>query len=245
MMVVKAERCAALVLVSLLAVSGCHRTTTSNPQKREISNEQEMAQNPNGLPSLKDAQNKLEDAITQPASSFHLTYKKDGSDGYSCFYDVEISPAGIQGSERLVRPKSNAREIDDSTGEVRRLDGTPIGSNAWRFIANDLLSSLGSDLQYAETGLKYAEEESTGGFDTRRFDFDMTDIAAGNKAAPVNAGFVSNLSAAQQAKYYSFKGSAWIAKDNGRLVKAQYDHVSTFTDGAKASMHYDLSITKE
>jgi hypothetical protein len=244
-LVTNAVRCTALALVSLLGVLGCHRTAGASLPESPATQKQETAQNLSRLPSLKDAQNKLEDAIIQPASPFHLTYRKDMPDGYSCFYDVEISPTGIKGRERVVRQQAAANYISDSRSEIRALDGTPIGSNSWRFITNDLLTSLGSDLQYAEAGLKFAEDELSGGFDTRRYDFDLTDVEVGSKAVPVNAGLVSNSLPPQPPKYYSFKGSAWIAKDNGRLVKAQYDHVSTFANGSKALVHYDLSTTKQ
>ena len=245
MIVMSTMRGTALALMSLLTFAGCQRSVGTIPADTASSSAHAGAANPNHLPSLGDAQNKLEDLITQPASPFRLTYLKTGSDGYSCSYDVEVSPKGIKGKETLVRSPSKPNPPFDARTQVRDLDGSPIGSNSWRFIANDLLSSLGDDLQYASPGLRYVADESSGGFDTSHYDIDLANIAIRNQSLPVNAGLVTAASSSQQPKYYSIKGSAWIAKDDGRLVKAQYDRITTFSDGTKAALHYDLAVTKE
>jgi len=238
-------RGAVLGMVAILTFASCQRAGRRTVSDTPVPAERAVAQNPNPKQTLVDAQNKLEDVITQPASPFRLTYSKSGSDGYSLAYDVLISSAGIKGNERLLRPQASAATGSDTKPEVRALDGTPIGSNAWRFIANDLLTSFGSNLQYAGPGARYVGEESTGGFETRRYDFDLANVSAMNQDSPVNAGLVSNSKSSQQPKYYSFKGSAWVANDDGRLVKAQYDHITTFSNGTKAQIHYDLAISRE
>jgi len=245
MIVMSMVRGTTLAVVSVLALAGCQRSVSTTPQETALPPVHPAVQNPDLPPSLGAAQAKLEDEITQPSSSFRLTYIKTGPDGYSCSYDVEVSSKGIRGKESLVRSQSNGGSLSHARAQVRDLDGTPIGSNSWRFIANDLLTSFGSDLQYVESGLRYIDDESVGGFETRRYDFNLADVSTANKSVPVNADLISLTSSLQQPKYYSFKGSAWIAKNEGRLVKAQYDHITTFNNGTKAAIHYDLATTKE
>lgn len=238
-------RATVVAMVTVLTASSCQQIVRTSTQQTSSPAEHAAAQTPGLLPSLGDAQNKLEDVITQPSTTFRLRYSKSVSGGYSFWYDVEVSPTGIQGKEKLVRSQASASPDAGKTAEVRELNGTPIGSNSWRFIANDLLTSFGSDLQYAEPGLRYVGEESKGGFETRRYDFDLAHVPVADKTTPIHAGLVDKSSRSEEPKYHSLKGTAWIAKEDGRLVNVRYDHITTFADGTRVSIHYDLSITRE
>ena len=49
----------------------------------------------------------------------------------------------------------------------------------------------------------------------------------------------------RQTKDYNVKGSAWIAKDDGRMVKFSFDNIYTFSDGKTDSTHFEGTVTKK
>jgi hypothetical protein len=84
--------------------------------------------------------------------------------------------------------------------------------------------------------VKFAGNESIGGYDARRYDFDLTVEADIKKAMVLGNAFGS----ARKTKDYNVKGSAWIARNDGRLVKFSFENIYTFSDGNVQSTHFPL-----
>ncbi len=103
------------------------------------------------------------------------------------------------------------------------------------------MAYLNGHIRDAQPGVKYFGDESIGGFDARHYDFDLTGVDADIKKA-MEMGSAMGL---RQAKNYNVKGSAWIAKDDGRMVKFSFDNVYTFSDGKIESTHYEGTIAKK
>ena len=75
----------------------------------------------------------------------------------------------------------------------------------------------------------------------RVYDFDLTGVNADIKKAME----LGNSLGMRQTKDYNVKGSAWIAKDDGRMVKFSFDNIFTFGDGKIDSTHFEGTITKQ
>jgi hypothetical protein len=56
---------------------------------------------------------------------------------------------------------------------------------------------------------------------------------------------IGNSLGMRQTKDYNVKGSAWISKDEARMVKFSFDNIYTFSDGKLESTHYEGTITKK
>jgi hypothetical protein len=103
------------------------------------------------------------------------------------------------------------------------------------------MTFLSGHIRDAQSGVKYAGEEQTGGFDARRYDFDLAGVDADIKRA-MSLGQTAGL---RQTKDYNVKGSAWVAKEDGRMVKFRFDNIFTFTDGRFDGTHFEGSVTKK
>jgi NADPH-dependent 2,4-dienoyl-CoA reductase/sulfur reductase-like enzyme len=100
--------------------------------------------------------------------------------------------------------------------------------------------------------VKYVADEQVGGYDARRYDFDLSQLPAINRAGTVLGGrllggMVNNSTGGKQAvmKDYNVKGSVWLAKDDGRMVKFVYDYITTYSDGTQKTSHHEGLVSKK
>lgn len=49
----------------------------------------------------------------------------------------------------------------------------------------------------------------------------------------------------RKLKDYNVQGSGWIAKEDGRMVKFQYDSIMLFSDGENDVTHFEGLVTKK
>jgi hypothetical protein len=186
---------------------------------------------------------KLEASIHKPTAPFHGSFKKSTSDGFLYECEADISDQGITGQQTDNNPATKlGDDVFPANTRTRQLNGTPYGSPNWQAAYGGIsMAYLNGHIRDAQPGVKYASDEQTGGYDARRFDFDLTGVDADIKKVME----LGNSLGMRQTKDYNVKGSAWIAKDDGRMVKFSFDNIYTFSNGKVDSTHFEGAITKK
>jgi zinc-ribbon domain len=201
-----------------------------------------------GMPYLPDAMTKMGDVILKPTSSFHLSFRKSEPDGTSFSLEEDVTPSAMTGQETQVTPKT---QFGPGGPKVFPRNATA-GTHEWQMTASAIqLAYLNPmDIRDAQDSVKYVTEEQAGGYDARRYDFDLSQLPASDRAGTVMAGkwlggVVNSATGGGHAviKDYNVKGSVWLAKDDGRMVKFSYDYITTFTDGSQKSSHHEGLVT--
>ncbi|HUI43616.1 MAG TPA: zinc ribbon domain-containing protein, partial [Terriglobia bacterium] len=178
----------------------------------------------NGMPDLAGAMSKLGDSIQQPASPMHVSFKKSTSDGFSYALEADVSPNSITGQETDVSPKSGTGSEASGGTAVFPRNATGAGTPEWTSTAGAIelayLNSTMNGMRDAQAGIKSAGDEQTGGYDARRYDFDLASAPANAKLPTLLAGkwlgaVASGVTGKRVTlKDYNVKGSAWLAKDD-------------------------------
>jgi hypothetical protein len=230
---------AAVVVLSLATLAACTANPKAPSSKTRIA---AAAQSPKG-DDLQAAMDKLQESIRKPSAPFHAAFKKSGSDGFSYECDADISLSGITGQQIDNNPATKiGTDVFPANTRTRQLDGTPYGSPAWQTAYGSIsMAYLNGHIRDAQPGVKYVADEQSGGYDSRHYDFDLTGVDADIKRAME----IGNSLGMRQTKDYNVKGSAWISKDGGRMVKFSFDNIYTFSDGKLESTHYEGIITKK
>lgn len=203
-----------------------------------------------GMPYLPDAMTKMGDDIMKPAGSFHLSFKKEDADGASFSLEEDVTPSAMTGQETQVYPKTQS---DPGGTKVFPRNATA-GSHEWQMTANAIeLAYLNPmDIRDAQDSVKYVDDEQVGGYAVRRYDFDLSKLPASERAGTVMGGrvlggIVNNVTGGKHAvmKDYNVKGSVWLAKDNGRMVKFAYDYITTYSDGTQKTSHHQGLVSRK
>jgi len=201
------------------------------------------AAQPSRADDLQAAMDKLEESIHKPSTTFHASFKKSDSDGFLYECEADVSPGGITGQQIDNNPTTKiGNDVFPANTRTRQLNGTPYGTPAWQAVYGNIsMAYLNGHIGDAQPGVKYVGDEQTGSFDARRYDFDLTGVDADIKKAME----VGNAVGLRQTKDYNVKGSAWIAKADGRMVKFSFDNIYTFSDGKTSDTHFEGTITKK
>ena len=232
----------ALLAVCAMMLLGAFSACTSSPKAHSASTSTPTtAQTKDD--DLQAAMDKLEKSIHAPSSSFHGSFKKSDSDGFVYQCEADFSPSGISGQQIDSNPATKiGTDVFPANTRTRQLNGAPVGSPEWQTVYGNIsMAYLNGHIGDAQPGAKYVGDEQTGGFDARRYDFDLTGVDADIKKAME----MGNSLGQRQTKDYNVKGSAWIAKSDGRMVKFAFDNIYTFSDGKTSDTHYEGAISKK
>ena len=232
-----------LLLACLFA--GCTvATTKTDPSSSSMSALRPSATANSTLPSLGEAIDKLQGAIDKPTARFHLSFKKSNSDGFSSQCEADVSPDGIVGQQTDFSPATKVGgDVFPAGTKVRHLNGTPLGSPDWSAARGGIeMAYLNSHIGDAQEGVTYVDDQETGGYAARHFDFDLSNTDATIKRA---MGVGNHLTGGRQVKDFNMKGSAWIAKENGELVRFAFDTIFLFSNGDNSTTHYEGVVTKK
>jgi len=237
------------ILSAILICSGCRSTSRSSnePSATPDSTTDASATKGSGGAGgdLADAMDKLEKAIEKPATPFHVSFEKVDSDGFSYHCEADVSPQGIFGKQTDVSPTTHiGSDVFPASTRVRELKGAPPGSPDWSMVRTGIvLTFMNGHIGDAQAGVRYASDESAGGYDARRYNFDLTGISSDAKSAMTMGN--TFLPGGRQVKDYNVKGSAWIAKNDGRMVKFNFDSIMLFSNGESSTTHYEGVVSKK
>lgn len=225
----------------MLSLSGCKTSVAKTESK---STEKKPAVRKNGVDDLQAAMNKLQESLDKPSAPFHVVFKKASSDGFTTQCDADVSSDGIVGKQTDFAPTTKVgTDTFPAHTSVRDLNGTPLGSPQWGYARGNIIGAyLNGHIGDAQEGVKYVGDEQTGGYDARHLDFDLANVDATIKRA-MNLG--NAMPGMRQTKDFNMKGQAWIAKDDGRMVKFEYDTTYTFGDGTTDTTHFEGVVTKK
>lgn len=230
----------AAICVAALVLAGC----ASPAPKPELRTNQATTGSEE-IPDLAEAMDKLQHAIENPASPFHLSLRKVDSDGFSYHCEADVSAQGIFGKQTDVSPTTRiGSDVFPASTRVRELKGTPIGSPDWNMVRTGIvLGFMNGHIGDAQAGVKYAGDETAGGYAAHRYDFDLTNVSSDAKTAMTMGNTL--MPGSRQLKDYNVKGSAWIAKEDGRMVKFNFDSIMLFSNGENSTTHYEGVVTKK
>lgn len=252
-----------LALLTVVAMGSCfyiaYRIKKRAQQYAAVLNAGSSSSQPNatagnGLPSLAQSMSKLGDSIQKPTTSFHVSFKKSGSDGSTYSLEEDVSPSSLTGQETDVSPKTKLGNEEVGGTNVFPRNATA-GSPDWQMTVSSIelsyLNPMSNGIRDAQAGVKYVGKEQAGGYDASRYDFDLASVPASEKLANVMAsrwlgGMVKQATGkGALLKDFNVKGSAWLAPDDGRMVKFQYDYISMFDDGTQNVTHYEGIVTQK
>lgn len=227
-----------VVLLFAIFQLGC----TSSPSKRGATAQAETKAQTSSLDDLQAAMDKLDASIKKPPAPFHVSFKKSTSDGFVYECEADISSDAITGQQTDSNPTTKVGDdVFPANSRTRQLNGTPAGTPNWEYAYGSLNPYMNGHIGDAQPGVKYVGDEQTGGYDARHYTFDLAGVDADIKKAMQ----MGNSLGLRQTKDYNVKGSAWIAKSDGRMVKFSFDNIYTFSNGKIDSTHYEGTITKK
>ncbi len=231
---------ATAALQGLLLLAGCKSTPAAHEAKMASATPAAKAAAGDDLQAAMD---KLEESIHKPTIPFHASFKKSDSDGFTYECEADVSGDGINGQQTDSNPATKiGNDVFPANTRTRQLNGTPYGSPNWQMVYGNIsMAYLNGHIRDAQPGVKYVGDEQTGGYEARHYDFDLTGVDADIKKAME----VGNALGLRQTKDYNVKGSAWISKDDGRMVKFAFDNIYTFADGKTSDTHFEGMITKK
>ena len=231
-----------LLLACLFA--GCTVSTKTDPASASTRAHQSSVASSSTASSLGEAVDKLQAAIDKPTARFHISFKKSNSDGFASQCEADVSPDGIVGQQTDYSPATKVgNDVFPAGTKVRQLNGTPLGSRDWSAARGGIeMAYLNSHIGDAQEGVTYVDEEETGGYAARHFDFDLSNTDATIKRA---MGVGNHLTGGRQVKDFNMKGSAWIAKENGELVRFAFDTIFLFSNGDNSTTHYEGVVTRK
>jgi len=253
-----------IALGTVIVMGNCfyiaYRLKNTAKQYSAVLNEARTPSQPNpasgsAMPDLAGAMTRLGDSIQKPTSSLHVSFKKASSDGFTYSLEADVSPHSVTGQETDTRPQSKTGSMESGGTTVFPRNATGVGTPQWVTTAGAIelayLNPTMNGMRDAQAGMKYVGDEQTGGYEARRYDFDLASAPASAKLPTLLAGkWLGSVASGVTGKRvmlkdYNIKGSAWLAKDDGRMVKFQYDYISMFDNGTQNVTHYEGIVTKK
>lgn len=233
-----------LVIAACCSIMLSFSCTSSSPKRRSDSlKAKSSVTQPTDPDDLQAAMDKLQASLEKPAAPFHASFKKSGVNGFSYQCEADVSADGISGSQTDFSPATQVgSDVFPANTRTRQLKGTPFHSRDWYTVYGGIsMTFLNGHIRDAQPGVKYNGDEQIGGYDARRYDFDLTGVDADIKKAMS----LGNAAGLRQTKDYNVKGSAWIAKEDGRMVRFRFDNIYTFADGKLDGTHFEGTVTRK
>lgn len=218
-------------------------TSTAAKRATDAGKAKSSLAQPGDPDDLQAAMDKLQASLEKPASPFHASLKKSGMNGFSYQCEADVSADGISGQQTDFSPATQVgSDVFPANTRTRQLNGAPYHSQDWYTVYGGIsMTFLNGHIRDAQPGVKYTGDEQTGGYDARRYDFDLTGVDADIKKAMS----LGNAAGLRQTKDYNVKGSAWIAKEDGRMVRFRFDNIYTFADGKLDGTHFEGTVTRK
>ena len=208
----------AVVLVLAIA-SGCG----SRPSGR--------AETSHSKVDLTRAALQLQGMVKNPPGPFHVSFtessSKSSSDQHVVSTEGDVTPATIDYTESETehgQTSTNTKHVARTQMSEMQLDMhfmLPVPWHGELFAAGDATKPAGS--------------ESVNGYDTMKYSIDTADEPPAEKAT---------FSKMMLDKDYKIVGTAWVAKDNGALVKYVIDMEENGKDGGVKRTHFEGNVTK-
>lgn len=211
---------------SLAIGSGCNLASRAGAGK-DSSTSDNMSQanakfNPTGASVC------LQQMIKNPTGPFHLSFMERSSDRDASSVEADVTPAAID----FTKHETMAGQTSTTTKHLARaqvsemdIDFGVMGPVPWH-----------GELVAAQDATKPADAERVNGYNTMKYAIDTANEPAAQKAA---------FLALMAVKDYKIAGSAWVATDNGCLVKYAIVLEQDGKDGNVKRTHFEGNVTKK
>ena len=154
-------------------------------------------------------------ATTTSATTATATHVRDVD-----FRDIDFRRVEVRNYVRNV-----VRDVEVRDAEVRQVD------DVGNVYVGDV--DVAWHVGQVVVGIDIAPQPAEGG--------DLDAVAGRHLAVPMHLGNAAGL---RQTKDYNVKGSAWIAKEDGRMVRFRFDNIYTFADGTLDGTHFEGTVTR-
>lgn len=183
--------------------------------------------------------NKLVDALTKPTETFHFSFKGEQNLNDKYPEDKTQSPkVGPVTLEMDVSPE--VRNIVETRGETRtttRVAKTDEVNNAMANLALlGVMSEVNFSIALGSAVASSPSSDAVGTVPADKFTFDTSQANPTQKTA-------LDIARAMLTTIQNTKGSAWIARDSGRMIKFNIDTDYEGKDGHAWKEHYEGDVT--
>lgn len=225
--------CAALIAVTLLGACRSGLPTTSLPRR-------ERATGANIQQKLGQGMKLLMDLMENPGAGFHLSYKaKENINpryGTAASAKPEIGPVELEAdvtpdevnineTRGTKKTETKAKKSDQLNWSMAKLEvlGTLLEPNVAMAFGGMAARSAGSD--------------TVSGIATDKIEFDTSKTASAQAGLALASGLLGG-----KAKFDSVKGTAWLDKTTGRLVKFDVDSAVSDKAGNSWQQHHEATF---
>ncbi|MGH9730354.1 MAG: hypothetical protein ACRD4A_01540 [Candidatus Acidiferrales bacterium] len=169
----------------------------------------------------------LQQMIKNPPGPFHVSFAERSAGQDASSVEADVTPAGID----YTKHETSAGQTSTDTKHLARAQVTEME------VDFDLMKPVPwhGELVAAQDAAKSAGAESVNGYNTIRYSIDTANEPAARKAT-----FLSLMA----VKDYKIVGSAWVATDNGCLVKYAIDLEQDGKYGNVKRTHFEGDVTK-
>lgn len=220
-----------LVMICLWAACKRHPSPVSSALR-------ERAMGSDTSKKLQNCTKLLMDSLEKPTSPFHFSYKAQQNINSKYPMDKtakpEVGPVELQAD---VSPEE--LDITETRGGKRSEHKAKKSDEAaWAFAQLDLLGPLtntGFVLAFGQLVARPAGSDTVGGVATDKYDFDTSTATGSTKVSlDIAKGIITNIQ--------STKGTVWLDKSTGRLVKFNLDGDFADKAGHAWKEHYEGEV---
>jgi len=188
---------------------------------------------------LSSGANKLLDAITKPTQSFHFSYKGQENINDKYLRDKTQAPeVGPVTLEADVSP--DERDLVETRGQTKTESKAKKGDEMNWAMANMALIGIITNVNFSiAVGSTVASYPSTDTVGTTMADKYTYDTALANPTQKM----ALDVARTMLTSIKESKGTAWIAKDSGELIKFNIDTDYLDKDGRAWKEHYEGEVT--
>ena len=188
---------------------------------------------------LSSGANKLLDAITKPTQAFHFSFK--GQENINDKYPRDKTQAPEVGPVTLEADVSpDERDLVETRGQTKTESKAKKGEEMNWAMANLTLIGVLTDVNFSiALGSTLASSPSTDTVGTTIVDKYTYDTTLANPSQKMGLDVARGMLTSIKES----KGTAWIAKDSGELVKFNIDTDYLDKDGHAWKEHYEGEVT--
>ena len=172
---------------------------------------------------------RLQEMVKNPPGPFHVSFSetssKSSSDQHVMSTEGDVTPTTVDYTERETehgQTSTNTKHVARGQMSEMELDMQFMVPVPWH-----------GELIAAKDATRPAGTESVNGYDTLKYSIDTANEPPAEKAT---------FSKMMLDKDYKITGTAWVAKDNGALVKWAIDMDENGKDGSVKRTHFEGNV---
>jgi hypothetical protein len=234
------------LLAATLALAGCGKKASDTGTPATGSTAAATAAAPGSVDRFNKAGGLLLEALTKPADSFHFSFKGQMNTNHEW--------PRVAGSKPRVEPVTLEADISpDLVALTTVKDGKPVTSTAkkgdnmdWAMMPMVFLGPMteaNMSMAFASPAAHLAGTETVNGFDAEKYEFNTATAGPTEKTAIEAAKKMLGKMLNAALEYGDIKGTTWVDKATGRMVKFNIDNQVHDKAGNSCAQHVEGEVT--